>query len=38
VLQPLGNTGLWLALLVHYIARGGLQAVRYPALLRRSFG
>lgn len=37
VLQPLGNTGLWGALLVHYIARGGLQALRYPALVRRSF-
>lgn len=38
LLRPLGNIGLWLALLVHYIARGGLQAVRYPVLLRRSFG
>ncbi|MGM4920509.1 MATE family efflux transporter [Tardiphaga sp. 813_E8_N1_3] len=38
LLRPLGNTGLWLALLVHYVARGGLQALRYPALLRRSFG
>jgi MATE family multidrug resistance protein len=37
VLRPLGNTGLWLAFLVHYIARGGLQAARYPALLRMSF-
>jgi hypothetical protein len=23
---------------VHYAARGGLQALRYPALLRASFG
>ena len=38
VLRPFGNAGLWGALLVHYAARGGLQALRYPALLRRSFG
>jgi MATE family multidrug resistance protein len=37
LLQPLGNTGLWCALLVHYVARGGLQALRYPSLLRASF-
>ena len=30
--------GLWAALLVHYAARGGLQALAYPRLLRRSFG
>jgi MATE family multidrug resistance protein len=36
-LRPLGNTGLWLALLSYYIWRGGLQALRYPALVRRSF-
>jgi MATE family multidrug resistance protein len=30
----LGNTGLWLALLSFFIARGLLQAVRYPALAR----
>jgi MATE family multidrug resistance protein len=36
-LRPFGNTGLWGALLVHYIARGGLQALRYPALLKASF-
>jgi MATE family multidrug resistance protein len=23
---------------VHYAARGGLEALRYPALLRKSFG
>jgi MATE family multidrug resistance protein len=37
-LRSFGNTGLWGALLVHYAARGGLQALRYPAMLRASFG
>jgi MATE family multidrug resistance protein len=37
VLRPFGNAGLWAALLVHYAARGGLQASRYPAMLRASF-
>jgi multidrug resistance protein, MATE family len=37
MLRPFGNAGLWGALLVHYAARGGLQALRYPALLRASF-
>jgi MATE family multidrug resistance protein len=37
-LQSFGNAGLWGALLVHYAARGGLEALRYPALLRKSFG
>lgn len=37
LLRPFGNAGLWGALLVHYAARGGLQALRYPALLRASF-
>jgi MATE family multidrug resistance protein len=32
-----GNTGLWIALLGFYVARGGLQGLRYPALLRKSF-
>jgi MATE family multidrug resistance protein len=36
-LRSFGNTGLWGALLVHYVARGGLQALRYPTLLRASF-
>jgi MATE family multidrug resistance protein len=36
-LRPFGNAGLWGALLVHYAARGGLEALRYPALLRKSF-
>ena len=37
-LRSLGNAGLWAALLVHYAARGGLQALRYPAMLKASFG
>jgi MATE family multidrug resistance protein len=37
-LRSFGNAGLWGALLVHYAARGGLQALRYPALVRSSFG
>jgi MATE family multidrug resistance protein len=37
-LRPYGNAGLWGALLVLYAARGGLQALRYPALLKASFG
>ena len=37
-LRSLGNAGLWAALLVHYAARGGLEAWRYPALLKKSFG
>jgi MATE family multidrug resistance protein len=36
-LRSFGNTGLWGALLVHYAARGGLQALRYPALFKASF-
>jgi MATE family multidrug resistance protein len=36
-LRSLGNAGLWGALPVHYAARGGLQALRYPAMLRASF-
>ncbi len=36
-LRGFGNAGLWGALLVHYAARGGLEALRYPALLRASF-
>jgi MATE family multidrug resistance protein len=36
-LRSFGNAGLWAALLVHYAARGGLQALRYPALVRSSF-
>jgi MATE family multidrug resistance protein len=37
-LQSFGNAGLWGAMLVFYAARGGLQALRYPSLLRASFG
>lgn len=37
-LRAFGNAGLWTALLVLYAARGGLQALRYPANLRASFG
>jgi MATE family multidrug resistance protein len=37
-LRSFGNAGLWGALLVHYAARGGLPALRYPAMLRKSFG
>jgi multidrug resistance protein, MATE family len=37
-LRSFGNAGLWGALLAHYAARGGLEAARYPALLRASFG
>ena len=37
-LRPYGNAGLWGALLVHYAARGGLEALAYPRLLKRSFG
>ena len=35
--RPLGNEGLWLAYLVFLLARGGLQALRLPALRARSF-
>ena len=37
IMSPLGNAGLWGAMLVFFIARGTLQALRYPALLRSSF-
>jgi multidrug resistance protein, MATE family len=37
-LRGYGNTGLWIAMLVLYGARGGLQALRYPANFRASFG
>jgi MATE family multidrug resistance protein len=36
-LQAFGNTGLWMALLAFYVARGGLQGARYPALYRATF-
>ncbi|CCE02739.1 MATE family efflux transporter [Bradyrhizobium sp. STM 3809] len=37
-LRSLGNTALWFGLLAFYASRGALQAARYPALLRTSFG
>jgi MATE family multidrug resistance protein len=36
-LRGYGNAGLWGALLANYAARGGLEAARYPALLKASF-
>jgi MATE family multidrug resistance protein len=36
-LRPFGNAGLWGAMLLHYTARGGLQALRYPAPLKAFF-
>jgi MATE family multidrug resistance protein len=36
--RSFGNAGLWGALLAHYAARGGLEAARYPALLKQTFG
>jgi MATE family multidrug resistance protein len=36
-LRSFGNSGLWAAMLMLYVARGGLQALRYPAMLRASF-
>ncbi len=37
-LQPLENYGLWIALLTFLVARGALQALRYPTLVRTTFG
>jgi MATE family multidrug resistance protein len=37
-LRGLGNTGLWIAMLMLYASRGGLQALRYPVNLRATFG
>jgi MATE family multidrug resistance protein len=37
-LQPFGNSGLWGALLVFLGGRGILQALRYPKLVRATFG
>jgi MATE family multidrug resistance protein len=37
LLRPLGNTGLWLAILIYFGARGALQAARYPSLARATF-
>jgi MATE family, multidrug efflux pump len=37
LMRPLGNTGLWLAILAFFSIRGALQAARYPALARATF-
>jgi MATE family multidrug resistance protein len=37
LLQSHGNTGLWIAILVFFLARGAYQAARYPSLLRIPF-
>ena len=37
VLTPWGNAGLWIALLVFLLARGLMQMMRYPALVRAAF-
>jgi multidrug resistance protein, MATE family len=37
VLQPLGNAGLWFALLMFLLARGLLQAARFPWLVKATF-
>jgi MATE family multidrug resistance protein len=34
---PLGNAGLWIAILMFFGSRGALQAARYPALARATF-
>jgi MATE family multidrug resistance protein len=35
--RPLGNAGLWIAILAFLGARGALQAARYPALAKMTF-
>jgi MATE family multidrug resistance protein len=37
LMRPLGNAGLWIAILIYFGTRGALQAVRYPALFRATF-
>ncbi|MCK1694251.1 MATE family efflux transporter [Bradyrhizobium sp. 144] len=37
-LRSSGNAGLWMALLVFYAARAGLDALRYQTLVKASFG
>lgn len=37
LLLPFGNSGLWSALLIFLAARGVLQGLRYPALVRAAF-
>ncbi len=36
-LRGFGNAGLWGAMLAFYAARGAMEALRYPALLKASF-
>jgi MATE family multidrug resistance protein len=38
LLQSLDNAGLWIALLIFFVARGAYQAARYPALARAPYG
>jgi MATE family multidrug resistance protein len=35
---PLGNAGLWIAILTFFGSRGALQAARYRSLVRATFG
>ena len=37
LLRPLDNAGLWIAILIFFIARGIYQAMRYPSLARAPF-
>ncbi len=37
LLDGLDNEGLWLSILIFFIARGAFQAARYPALARKPF-
>jgi len=37
LLQSLDNAGLWIAILVFFVARGVYQGARYPALARKPF-
>ena len=37
LLDGLDNEGLWMSILIFFIARGAFQAARYPALARKPF-
>ena len=37
LLREFDNEGLWVALLIFFVARGAFQAARYPALVRAPF-
>ena len=37
LLDGLDNEGLWLSILIFFIARGAFQAARYPSLARKPF-